>query len=169
MKGIILAGGSATRLRPLTTSNSKHLLPVYDKPMVYYPLSTLMLAGIRDILLITNPEHIEAYKKLLGDGNDLGININYKIQDRPSGIPEAFILGEKFIDNDKCCLILGDNLFFGRELESLLNNTLSDIHGAKVFCYQVKDPERYGVLEVNKDGKAISIKEKPKNHSQIMQ
>ncbi len=166
MKGIILAGGSGTRLFPLTTSTSKQLLPVYDKPMVYYPLSILMLSHIKDILLITTPEHIENYKNLLGNGDRLGIKIKYQIQPKPDGLAQAFLLGEKFIGNDSVCLILGDNIFYGSQLPSLLKKAVSDVEKnkiAKVFGYYVNDPERYGVVSFNEDDKVIDIEEKPKN------
>ena len=160
MKGIILAGGSGTRLFPLTTSTSKQLLPVYDKPMVYYPLSILMLSHIKDILLITTPEHIENYKNLLGNGDRLGIKIKYQIQPKPDGLAQAFLLGEKFIGNDSVCLILGDNIFYGSQLPSLLKKAVSDVEKnkiAKVFGYYVNDPERYGVVSFNEDDKVIDI------------
>ena len=166
MKGIILAGGSGTRLFPSTISTSKQLLPVYDKPMVYYPLSVLMLSHIKDILLITTPEDIGNYKNLLGNGNRLGIKIQYQIQPKPDGLAQAFLLGEKFIGNDSVCLILGDNIFYGSQLPSKLKKAVSDVEKnkiAKVFGYYVNDPERYGVVNFNNDGKVIHIEEKPKN------
>ena len=161
VKGIILAGGSGTRLLPMTTVISKQLLPIFDKPMVYYPLSTLMLAGIKDILLISTHEDIGRYEKLFGDGSKWGINLNYAIQNSPDGIAQAFIIAEEFIGNDKCCLILGDNLFFGNELQSILKNAIESEIGATIFGYSVRDPQRYGVVEFNKEGKVISIEEKP--------
>ena len=162
IKGIILAGGSGTRLYPMTKGISKQLLPVFDKPMIYYPLTTLMLAGIRDILLISSPEDIKRYEKLLGDGSNWGINLDYTIQDSPDGIGQAFIIGEKFLGDSNCSLILGDNLFFGNELQSILNNAIESKEGATVFGYPVHDPERYGVVEFNSEGQVISIEEKPK-------
>ena len=162
MKGIILAGGSGTRLHPLTISISKQLMPVYDKPMIYYPLSTLMLAGIKDILIITSPDQNQLFKNLLGDGSDLGININYTIQPKPEGLAQAFIIGEEFIGDDKVALILGDNIFYGSGLSKLLQSNI-DPNGAVIFAYHVTDPHRYGIVEFNEQGKAISIEEKPKN------
>jgi glucose-1-phosphate thymidylyltransferase len=160
MKGIILAGGSGTRLYPLTISVSKQLLPVYDKPMIYYPLSVLMLAGINEILIITTPHDQEAFKKLLGDGTQVGCRFEYAIQEQPNGLAEAFIIGADFIGNDSVALVLGDNIFYGNGLGTLLRSK-TDIKGAAIFAYPVKDPERYGVVEFDKDLKAVSIEEKP--------
>lgn len=166
MKGIILAGGTASRLHPTSLSVNKHLLPVYDKPMIYYPLSTMMLAGVKDILIITSGNCIDDFKRLLGNGSHLGIKISYAIQDKPNGIGEAFLIGEKFINNEAVCLILGDNIFHGTDLQKKLhqatfNNNLND--GATIFAYKVLDPRRFGVVEFDSNNTAISIEEKPEN------
>ena len=174
MKGIILAGGAGTRLHPLTKVVSKQLLPIYDKPMVYYPLSVLMLAGIKDILLISTPHDLPLFEKLLGDGKNLGIDITYAVQEKPEGLAQAFLIGEKFIGTDDVCLVLGDNIFYGSGFSQILQNSLLHVQNkqeAVIFGYYVDDPERYGVAEIDKEGKVISIEEKPKipksNHAVV--
>ncbi|HJV20139.1 MAG TPA: glucose-1-phosphate thymidylyltransferase RfbA [Sediminibacterium sp.] len=162
MKGIILAGGSGTRLYPITKGISKQLMPVYDKPMIYYPLSVLMLAGIKDILFITTPQDADQFKRLLGNGHEIGCNFSYEVQHKPNGLAQAFVIGEKFIGKDKVCLILGDNIFYGAGFSKLVQS-FNDVEGAAVFAYEVNDPERYGVVEFDENQKAISIEEKPKN------
>ncbi len=165
MKGIVLAGGSGTRLYPLTRGTSKQLLPIYDKPMVYYPISTLMLAGIRDILIITTPEDQAGFKRLLGDGSDFGINLEYKVQPSPDGLAQAFIIGEEFIGDDSVCLVLGDNVYYGQSFSQQLKRAreLTSQGRATVFGYQVKDPERFGVVEFDSEMKVVSIEEKPQH------
>jgi glucose-1-phosphate thymidylyltransferase len=162
MKGIILAGGKGTRLYPITKSISKQLLPVYDKPMIYYPLSVLMLAGIKDILIITTPDDQSAFQGLLNDGSQLGINLSYAVQPNPDGLAQAFIIGEKFIGNDSVCLILGDNIFYGDGLSKLLKSSVSKIKGATIFTYEVSQPDQFGIVEFDNKGSVISIEEKPK-------
>ncbi len=166
MKGIILAGGSGTRLYPITKGVSKQLLPVYNKPMIYYPLSVLMLAGIRDILIISTPEDLPHFERMLGDGNDIGLNLKYKEQPSPDGLAQAFIIGEEFIGDDNVCMVLGDNIFHGQGMSALLKDARKNVEQerkATVFGYYVNDPERYGIAEFSKDGKVVSIEEKPKN------
>lgn len=163
MKGIILAGGSGSRLHPITLGVSKQLLPIYDKPMIYYPLSVLMLAGIRDILLITTPDDCPSFKRMLGNGERLGVNIQYQIQPSPDGLAQAFVIGEEFINHDQVCLVLGDNIFFGQAFGKQLRHAVDNLSGATVFGYKVMDPERFGVVEFDNDFNAISIEEKPVN------
>ncbi len=166
MKGIVLAGGSGTRLYPLTMITSKQLLPIYDKPMVYYPISTLMLAGIKDILIISTPRDLPNFKNLLGDGSAFGLNLSYKEQPSPDGLAQAFILGEEFIGDDACAMVLGDNIFYGNGFSKILRDAVKNAeenHRASVFGYYVEDPERFGVVEFDKNGKVISVEEKPKN------
>jgi glucose-1-phosphate thymidylyltransferase len=161
MKGIILAGGYGTRLYPVTKAISKHLIPIYDKPMIYYPLSVLMLAGIRDILILSTPEHIDLYKKLLGDGNNIGLNITYNVQDKPRGLADAFLLGEDFISGEPVALILGDNIFYGQGFSPVLREATTLREGALIFGYYVNDPKQFGVVEFNEQGQVTSLEEKP--------
>ena len=163
MKGIILAGGKGTRLYPMTKGVSKQALPVFDKPMIYYPLSTLMLAGIRDILIISTPFDIDSFKRMLGDGSDIGLNISYAIQENANGLAEAFIIGESFIGNDSVCLVLGDNVFYGSRFQNILKTAATRDSGATIFGYQVNNPKDFGIVEFDKDGNVLSIEEKPKN------
>ena len=161
MKGIILAGGAGSRLYPMTKAVSKQLLPIYDKPMIYYPLSVLMLANIRDVLIISTPEDTPLYRKLLGDGSSIGMRFDYRVQDRPRGLADAFIIGEEFIGDDSVCLVLGDNVFFGQSLSDMLRDVRTELSGATIFGYPVRDPRSFGVVEFDKDRNVISIEEKP--------
>ena len=161
MKGIILAGGKGTRLYPMTKAVSKQLLPIYDKPLIYYPLSILLLASIRDILVISTPEDIHSYEKLLGDGSQIGVSISYKVQDTPRGLADAFILGAEFIGNDSVCLILGDNVFYGQNMTQILRRAIDNLSGATIFGYPVKNPKEFGVVEFDKESRVVSIEEKP--------
>lgn len=163
MRGIILAGGTGSRLFPNTVAVSKQLLPIYDKPLIYYPISTLIEIGIKEILIITAPDQVNNFKKLLGDGKQWGITLDYIIQPEPGGLPQAFTLGEDFIGKEPCCLILGDNIFYGKGINDTIIDSSKNLFGARIFTYQVSDPERYGVVEFDKNGKALSIEEKPKN------
>ena len=163
MKGIILAGGSGTRLYPVTKAISKQLMPVYDKPMIYYPISVLMLTGIQEILIITTPEDSSSFQRLLGDGSDWGLSLNYAVQPSPDGLAQAFIIGEEFIGDDDVCLILGDNIFYGRGFSGILQDSVQNLKGATVFGYRVSDPERFGVAEIDENNRAVSIVEKPEN------